>query len=126
MIGWELGYRRLVNKHLYVDLASFWNQYGRLQSFSAPIISTSGGITYITTEYTNQIGGEASGFEIAPQFDVTPWWRFNTSYSYLNSDFHALGRHVGHQRQRLGKHLRQVEPQTYGGGAVEDRPAGTV
>jgi len=91
VIGWELGYRRLMNKHLYVDLASFWNQYGRLQSFSAPMISTAGGNTYITTQYTNQIGGSASGFEIAPQFDLTSWWRFNTSYSFLNSDFHALG-----------------------------------
>jgi len=91
VIGSEAGYRRLVNKRVYVDIASFWNQYSRLQSFSAPMISTSGGDTFITIQYTNQIGGSTSGFEIAPQLDLAPWWRVNTSYSFLSSDFHAVG-----------------------------------
>jgi outer membrane receptor protein involved in Fe transport len=62
-----------------------------LQSFSAPMISTTGGVTYVTIQYQNQISGSASGFEIAPQLDLARWWRLETSYSYLNSNFSAVG-----------------------------------
>jgi len=91
LIGYEIGYRRLVTKRLFVDMAGFWNQYSRLQSFSAPMISASGGNTYITIEYENQISGSTSGFEIAPRIDIAKWWRVNSSYSFLNSDFQASG-----------------------------------
>ena len=91
LIGYELGYRRLITPRLYFDLAGFWNQYGRLQSFSAPMTSSVNGNTYITIEYENQISGSTSGIEIAPHFELKPWWRFNVTYSYLNSNFHAAG-----------------------------------
>jgi iron complex outermembrane receptor protein len=91
LIGYEIGYRRLVTKRLFVDMAGFWNQYTRLQSFSAPIISASGGNTYITIQYQNQIGESTSGFEIAPRLDIAKWWRVNSTYSFLNSNFQAFG-----------------------------------
>jgi iron complex outermembrane receptor protein len=91
VIGYEAGYRTLMGSRVFLDLAAFWNQYSRLQSFSAPMLSTVGGDTYVTIEYENQIGGATSGFEIAPQAALTSWWRLNTSYSYLNSNFHANG-----------------------------------
>jgi iron complex outermembrane receptor protein len=91
VIGYELGYRRLITGRVYVDIASYWNQYSRLQSFSAPMISTTGGITYVTVQYQNQIAGSASGFEIAPQLHLARWWRLDSSYSFLNSNFSAVG-----------------------------------
>jgi iron complex outermembrane receptor protein len=91
LIGYELGYRRLITSRLYFDLAGFWNQYSRLQSFSAPMVSTANGVTDITIEYENQISGSTAGIEVAPHFDLTPWWRVNLSYSYLNSNFQAAG-----------------------------------
>lgn len=91
VIGYEAGYRTLVHNRVFVDLAAFRNQYSRLQSFSAPMLFTVDGNTYITIEYQNQIGGTTTGFEIAPQVALTSWWRLNTSYSYLDSNFHANG-----------------------------------
>jgi len=91
LMGYEIGYRRLVAGRLYLDLAAFWNQYYRLQSFSAPMVSSSTGITYLTIQYQNQIGGSTSGFEIASQFTIRNWWRLNGSYSFLNSEFDAFG-----------------------------------
>ncbi len=91
VIGYEAGYRTLVHNRVFLDLAAFRNQYSHLQSFSAPMLSTAGGDTYITIEYENQIGGTTTGFEIAPQVALTSWWRLNTSYSYLDSNFHANG-----------------------------------
>jgi iron complex outermembrane receptor protein len=91
VIGYELGYRGTLNKNLYVSVTGFWNQYSQLQSFSPYIITASGGVIYYTIQYTNQISGSASGFEIAPQIAITPSWRFNIAYSYLNSNFTAAG-----------------------------------
>lgn len=91
VIGYEAGYRTLLRDRVFLDLSAFRNQYSRLQSFSAPMLSTSGGDTFITIEYENQIGGATSGFEIAPQVALTSWWRLNTSYSFLNSNFNANG-----------------------------------
>ncbi len=91
VLGYELGYRGNVSSHLFVDVSGFWNQYSRLQSFSPYIITQSGGVTYYTIQYTNQISGSASGFEIAPQIAISSCWRLNLAYSYLNSDFAAAG-----------------------------------
>ena len=90
-MGYELGYRRLINKKLNLDVATFWNQYNHLQSFSAPAISASGGNTYVTIAYQNQIDGSTSGFEVSPQLAIAPWWRVNLSYSFVSSDFEANG-----------------------------------
>lgn len=91
LIGYEAGYRCLINNKAFVDVATYYNQYSRLQSFSAPTVSTSDGFTYITIEYENQIAGSTAGFEVTPQFALTSWWRLNTEYSFLNSHFHANG-----------------------------------
>ena len=91
LVGYEIGYRRLVTSKFYLDLAAFWNQYNNSQSFSGPMVSASGGNTYVTIQYQNQIDGSTSGFEIAPQLAIAAWWRLNTTYSFLNSDFQAFG-----------------------------------
>ena len=89
--GYELGYRRMVAKRFLVDLAGYRNQYRRLQSFSEPAISTSGGVTTIDIQYTNQIAGSASGFELATEAEIKPWWHLDANYSFLNSAFTARG-----------------------------------
>jgi iron complex outermembrane receptor protein len=91
VIGYEAGYRALFGDRLYLDLSGFWNQYNRLQSFSAPITSTSGANSYITIEYENQISGSTTGFEIAPQIALAPWWHFDPSYSFVSANFSASG-----------------------------------
>jgi iron complex outermembrane receptor protein len=91
VIGYEGGYRVLHSDRFYLDLSAFWNQYSRLQSFSAPTISSSGGNTYITIQYENQIAGHTSGFEFAPKVAILPWWNLNSSYSFVNSTFSASG-----------------------------------
>jgi iron complex outermembrane recepter protein len=91
VLGYELGYRVLRGDRFYVDLSTFWSNYSDLQSFSAATVSSSGGNTYITIQYQNEIAGHTSGFEFAPQFTVAPWWRLNTSYSYVSGNFGANG-----------------------------------
>jgi iron complex outermembrane recepter protein len=89
--GYEAGYRRLLGTRVYASLSSFWNEYSRLQSFSAPNITSSGGKTIISIQYENQISGSTAGVELATENRVLSWWRINANYSYLNSDFSANG-----------------------------------
>jgi iron complex outermembrane receptor protein len=91
VIGYEAGYRTLLHDRVFLDLAGFRNQYSRLQSFSAPMLSVTGGDIYITIQYQNQIAGSTTGFEIGPQVALASWWRLNSSYSFLSSNFHANG-----------------------------------
>ena len=91
VLGYELGYRGTVNEHLYFDVSGFWNQYSQLQSFGPEVHFAIGSTTYITIQYTNQISGSASGFEVAPQLAIGSFWRLNLAYSFLNSDFQAAG-----------------------------------
>jgi iron complex outermembrane receptor protein len=91
IIGYEGGYRGLFTDRFYLDLSTFWNQYSHLQSFTAPSLTTSAGFTTIGIQYSNQISGATSGFEIAPQISIVSGWRLNLGYSYLNSEFSAAG-----------------------------------
>jgi iron complex outermembrane receptor protein len=91
VLGYEAGYRLLHGTRFYLDLSGFWSQYSNLQSFSAPMITTSSGNTYITIQYQNQIAGSTSGFEFSPQVSIAPWWHINSSYSFVSSNFNANG-----------------------------------
>lgn len=91
VIGYETGYRVQASDRFYADLAAFWNEYSQLQSFSAPVVSASGGDTYITINYENQITGHTTGFEFAPTVLIQAWWRINANYSFVSSTFSANG-----------------------------------
>jgi iron complex outermembrane recepter protein len=91
VIGYEVGYRRLLAGKVYASLSSFWNQYNHLQSFSPAMITTSGGFTYISYQYQNLISGSTSGGELATESQIAHWWRLNVNYSFLSSDFTASG-----------------------------------
>jgi iron complex outermembrane receptor protein len=91
VIGYEAGYRIVRGDRFYLDLSSFWNQYSRLQSFSALTSSVSANNTYLTIQYQNQIAGHTTGFEFAPRISVASWWRVNSSYSFVSSTFSANG-----------------------------------
>jgi len=90
LLGYEGGYRQFFTKKIYLDVAAFHNDYSQLQSFTAPIMTTPApGQTDITIAYANQIGGDTNGVEIAPSWQVVPWWRLTGSYSYVGIDMHA-------------------------------------
>jgi len=86
--GSEVGYRRLLTKRLYVDIAAFYNHYG--DEFSeditgGPFIETNPGPPHILipAEFGNGLVGTTEGGEIAPQWNVTSFWRLGGSYSFL-------------------------------------------
>jgi iron complex outermembrane receptor protein len=88
LLGYELGYRRLLNSKLYFDLALFCNRYNDLTTYGSPLIesetfSDPPGLVAIIP-WTNGISGTTEGFEIAPDWKPMPWLETRGSWSYLN------------------------------------------
>jgi iron complex outermembrane recepter protein len=86
--GYELGYRRLVGPKLYVDVATFFNQYRNLLSedITGPIsIETNHAPTHLLlpAAFGNGIEATTEGGEIASEWQPKPFWRLTGSYSFL-------------------------------------------
>jgi iron complex outermembrane recepter protein len=91
MNGYELGYRRLIGKKLYVDLAGFYNHYSDLFSediTGSAFIETDPTPTHLLlpAEFGNGLLGTTTGGEVAPEWKPTNWWRLRGSYSFLRMD----------------------------------------
>ena len=89
--GYEEGYRCLLTKSVYIDLAAFYNHYGDLFSedvTGAPFLETNPGPSHILipAEFGNGLVGTTRGGEIAPDWKVTNRWRLRASYSFLQME----------------------------------------
>ena len=88
MNGYELGYRRSIGTRLYVDFAAFHNHYSNLfsEDITGPIfLETNPPPPHylLPAEFGNGLLGTTTGAEIAPQWQVTSFWRLQGSYSFL-------------------------------------------
>jgi len=73
---------------VYTDVAVFHNAYGDLLALGNPKIGAGqpplpAGSLLVGFQYQNGIRGSTNGFEIAPDFRMTPWWQVKASFSYL-------------------------------------------
>ncbi|HEX2917959.1 MAG TPA: TonB-dependent receptor [Edaphobacter sp.] len=88
VVTYEGGTRFLLGRSVYTDVAAFHNTYGELLALGAPTIGPGQpplptGSLLVGFQYKNGIRGSTSGFEIAPDFRMTPWWQVKASFSYL-------------------------------------------
>jgi iron complex outermembrane recepter protein len=88
MNGYELGYRQLLHERLFIDVAGFYNHYGNLFSediIGPEFIETDPAPTHhlLPAEFGNGLVGTTTGGEIAPEWQVTDFWRLRGSYSFL-------------------------------------------
>jgi iron complex outermembrane receptor protein len=94
MNGYELGYRLLLGKNLFVDTTGFYNRYHNLFSedlIGAPYLeSTPAPAHYLLpADFANGLYGYTKGAEIAPEWRPRDFWRLRGSYSFLHMN---LGR----------------------------------
>ena len=81
LLSYELGYRRPLGAHAFLDVAAFFNDFDNLQSVEVD----GAGIQF----YDNQVEAEAYGVEVALDADVSPRWRLRSAYSFFEMDFEA-------------------------------------
>ncbi|MGH9712820.1 MAG: TonB-dependent receptor plug domain-containing protein [Candidatus Acidiferrales bacterium] len=88
LLGYEAGYRTTITPHVYLDIATFYNIYHDLQSYGTLsfAVATTPPPTHflLLLPYANGIEGHTVGAEIAPEWQVTPWWKVRGSYSFLH------------------------------------------
>lgn len=88
LVGYEAGYRSLVTPKLYVDIATFYNDYNYLESVEpgTPFSETSPPPPHLVVPFLigNGLKGTTHGFEVAPDWKPTTWWQLKGSYSYLH------------------------------------------
>jgi iron complex outermembrane receptor protein len=87
--GYELGYRRLLGRRLYVDIGGFYNHYHDLFSedlTGQPFLETSPAPAHLLlpAQFRNGLMGTTKGVEIAPEWRPSDVWRLRGSYSYLH------------------------------------------
>lgn len=92
MIGSELGYRLLVAKGLYLDVAAFHNDYDNLYGYGPGVgfLETSPPPAHLVLELplANALRGATYGVEVAPDWKPVRWWELKGSYSYLHLQVH--------------------------------------
>ena len=94
LLGYNAGYRSLLAKSFSLDVAVFFNQYDHLLSLEpqAPFTQDDQGTPAIIYPFINGNGikGTTAGFEIAADWKPAPWWRLESSWSYMRMDLHTL------------------------------------
>jgi iron complex outermembrane recepter protein len=89
--GSELGYRRILGKALYLDIAAFYNHYHDLESediTGATYVEDEPAPTHLLlpAEFGNGLLAYTKGVEVAPEWRPSSFWRLRGSYSYLHMD----------------------------------------
>jgi iron complex outermembrane receptor protein len=86
--GYELGYRRMVKKKLYVDVATFFNQYSNVFSeelTGGPSIEDEPPPQHliVTAQFGNSYKATTEGGEVVAEWQPKDFWRLTGSYSFL-------------------------------------------
>lgn len=87
--SYEIGYRGLLRRDVYLDLAGFFNQYSDLfsEDITGPVFQESTPTPahlLLPAEFGNGLDGTTTGVEIAPEWKPTSVWRLRGSYSFLH------------------------------------------
>jgi iron complex outermembrane receptor protein len=92
LIGWEAGYRQVLARRFYMDIATFHNQYDDIESYGTLRVTTPT-VPYphflLTEPYANGLRGVSNGIEIAPDWKPCNWLDLRGSYSHLNINLHS-------------------------------------
>lgn len=90
MIGWELGYRGTIRPNFFLDISTFYNQYGGLLSVEnlPPVVETEPAPPHllIPVFFRNGLDATTVGAEVGPVWEPNEHLRFRAAYSYVNID----------------------------------------
>jgi iron complex outermembrane receptor protein len=116
LLAYELGYRWQLSPTLFLDLASYHDQYSGLASleFGTPFIDPNTGQTVFPVVNENLTDGRADGLEALATFSPRPYWRLSLNYSYIDMSLQAHGMDLNRGRFAEGSTPRnQVGLRSY-------------
>jgi iron complex outermembrane recepter protein len=85
VISYEAGYRTTFSKAVSLDITGFYNDYRDLRSVDQGTPSFNGTSVTQPLDFTNNLGGETYGVEIATIWQMLDWWRWDVNYSWLHT-----------------------------------------
>ena len=92
LLGTEVGYRQLMARSFYLDIALFRNDYNDLYGYGpgTAYLETSPSPAHLILQLplANALKGDTSGGEIAPDWKPYNWFEVRGSYSYLHLYVH--------------------------------------
>jgi iron complex outermembrane receptor protein len=98
LLGYEVGYRRLMTPRFYIDIAAFHNKYNDLQSYGAASLSLVNSPppqhVLVSAPFANGIMGSTNGGEIAPEWKATRWMDLRAAYSYVSLNLEDRATHT--------------------------------
>jgi iron complex outermembrane receptor protein len=83
LLAYELGYRIQPGYRVSVDVATFYNDYGRLVGDQPVAFIPGTPVGVLETEPVNTLHGESYGGESVVTYAATDFWRLSASYSLL-------------------------------------------
>ncbi|MBZ0257215.1 TonB-dependent receptor, partial [bacterium] len=90
LLAYEVGYRYLYSEKFTFDAALFYNQYNRLRSATADVITLSDNGLYAVAPLLadNDMDGETYGVELAADFTPIDWWTWSLTYTWMDIQLH--------------------------------------
>lgn len=94
LIGSSAGFRQMLWKKLYMDLAVFHSQYDNLESYGGPVPP----LTFptqpypyeqINVQFANGLRGVSDGIEVAPDWQPLSWLELRGSFSHVHLSLHS-------------------------------------
>ena len=79
----ELGFRQRINSQLSLDLVAFVSDYSHLVSFATQTYAVTYPVTFVPVTNGNEATARTQGIELAADWQVSPHWRIQPSYSLL-------------------------------------------
>jgi len=88
LVGYEAGYRQFLKPSVYLDIATYYNNYDDLLSVEnqVPFVEDDPGPPHLVLPLylRNGILAITRGVEISPVWRPVPWWQLKGSYSYMH------------------------------------------
>jgi iron complex outermembrane recepter protein len=92
LLGSEIGYRTLLVRKLYMDVATFHNNYNDLYGYGPGTVLTETdpppARLVLQLPLANALKGDTTGIEVAPDWKPSAWMELRGSYSYLHLFVH--------------------------------------
>lgn len=87
-LSYQLGHRLIFNKNISWDITAFYNDYHSLRSTSILQPLSKGGAIELQKTFNNVSFGDTYGFEMSGVWQMFDWWRWDLSYSLLETDIY--------------------------------------